>query len=75
MSRHGLAVWCRDNIFDVAIGIGHLVLRPGLDMAGRPCVETWNWCRDRAGPLGVATGQADKVCNDRARAQRLAKGR
>ena len=32
-----------------------LVSRPGLGMEGRPCVMTWNWCFERAGPLGVAT--------------------
>ena len=35
----------------------NLVSRPGLGMEGRPCVATWNWCRDKAGQ-----------CRDRARA-------
>ena len=33
----------------------NLVLRPGLDMAGRPRVTTWNWCHDWASPLCVVT--------------------
>ena len=41
--------------FDVATGYGLLVSRSGLDKERRPRVTTWNQCRDRAGPLGVAT--------------------
>ena len=36
VSRYGLAVWCRDTIFDVVIGIGLLGSRHNF------------WCRDQA---------------------------
>ena len=70
----GVAVGGHDMDFYVAIRKPHrglkwccdtksLVSRPGLGLARRSHVLTWNQCRDRGGPMRVATRP---WCHDRA---------
>ena len=56
---------CRDMVWPFRVAIKFLVSRPNLGEAGRPCVATKNWCRDKVAPfrrrdttLTVTTGQA-----------------
>ena len=47
--------WCRDMVHREVGGDKELVSRPGLGLARRPYVATWNQCRDLGGPMPVAT--------------------